>query len=130
MYTIICPLYVVFPRKTKKDKKCYINLNTFRNTKYIVNNLIKIRFKEALKDQIDKLPKLGKISLEFILFKNSNRKIDRSNICCIIEKFLCDSLVEYSKLEDDNDEFIISTTYTTGGVEKGNGRCEVLIHNF
>ena len=129
MYKIICPLYVVFPRKTKEDRKCFINLNCYRNWKWIVSNLIKIRFKELLKGQIDKLPQFNKISLELILFKNSNRKIDRSNICCIVEKFLCDALVEFGKLEDDNDEFIIETKYKTGGVDKGNGRVEVIIYN-
>ena len=117
----------MMPRKTMDDRKYGLNLNYYRNWKHIVSNHIKVKYKELLKDQIDKLPKFDKISLELILWTNNKRRIDRSNVLCIVEKFFLDALVELGKLEDDNDEFVISTHYSTGGVDKGNGRVEIII---
>jgi hypothetical protein len=67
------------------------------------------------------------IKLTFTVFKSSNRKIDRANILCITEKFFCDALVEYGCIVDDNDEYIISTSYYTGGVDKVNPRVEIKV---
>jgi len=126
-HKIASPLYILMERKTKADKKYYLNLNSYRNLHYVVNNKLKVMYKELLKEQVSQLPSMSKISLELILWKGSKRKIDRSNVCCIVEKFFCDALVELGKLEDDNDDFIISTKYKTGGVDKNNGRVEIII---
>jgi len=67
------------------------------------------------------------IEIEFVLYKSSKRKIDRSNIICIVEKFFCDILVTLRTIEDDSDEFIKSTTYRTGGVDKDNPRVEIFV---
>jgi Holliday junction resolvase RusA-like endonuclease len=67
------------------------------------------------------------ISLTFTLFKGSNRKIDRSNILSITEKFFCDALTTYGCIPDDNDEFISETRYRTGGVDTKNPRVEIEI---
>ena len=68
------------------------------------------------------------IDLEFTLFKSSKRKIDRSNILCIVEKYFCDALVHYGCVGDDNDNYINSTKYLTGGIDKANPRAEILIY--
>lgn len=124
--TITSPIYLELPRKTKKNVKKALNLNVYRNLHFIVNNQMKILYKEKLLDQLYGLS-FGKIKLTFVLFKASRRKIDRSNFCSIVEKFFCDALVELGCIPDDRDEYIISTHYFTGGVDPANPRCEIII---
>ncbi len=87
MQNFISPLVVVLPRKTKKDKKYSLNLNTFRNTHYLVNNKAKKVYhklmKKQLKGKIFKTP----IRLTFTLYKKTARRIDRANVLSISEKF-------------------------------------------
>lgn len=128
-YTLTSPLYVDLPRK-KGDKRIYFNLNTYRNLHYIVNNQAKIAYKDLMKEQIDKLPKLNRISLEFVLHKSSNRKIDRHNICTVIEKYFMDALQEENKIDGDDDKFIIQEVYKTGETIKNRGYCEIIITNY
>ena len=126
VYTVFSPVSVTIPRKTKKDRIVYLNLNTYRNLHYIINNQAKGIYKELMETQISKLPKFNKIALLFELHKGSKRKIDRHNICSIVQKFFCDALVELGKLDDDDDRFIISEKYITGDFSKG--KPSVTIH--
>ena len=50
MIKIDCPVYIIVPRKTKKDKKYAMNLGAYRNWKFIVSNTLKNTFSEALRD--------------------------------------------------------------------------------
>ncbi len=128
MIKIDVPLFVILPRKTKADRKVYLNLNGYRNWHYIVSNIIKQSFCDGLKESLEGL-KCGKgIEIQFTLFKGSKRKIDRSNILSIVEKFFCDALTHYGCIEDDNDEIINSTHYYTGGIDKDNPRVEIRIY--
>ena len=117
----------MLPRKTKKDKKVIINLNNFRNLHYIINNESKKKYKEVIKDQLDGLILTPPIDLTFTLFKGSKRKSDRANVLSIHEKFFCDALVECGCLKDDADEFINSTHYYSGGIDKIDPRVEITI---
>lgn len=129
MVKIISPIYVSLPRKTKKDVKKALNLNVYRNLHFIVNNQMKQIYKETMAEQLKTL-RFGQIELTFVLYKASNRKIDRSNILCIVEKFFCDCLTELGCIPDDNDNYIVSTRYLTGGVSPKNPRCEIIINNY
>jgi len=127
-YHLISPLYIDLPRKKEPFyKRYYLNLNTYRNLHYLVNNQLKIAYKEYMQKQIEDLPELSKISLEFVLHKSSNRKIDRHNICTVIEKFFMDALQEYHKIKGDDDKYIEQEIYKTGTIEKNNGYCEIII---
>lgn len=121
------PLFVVLPRKTKADRKMIINLNNYRNWHYITSNDTKTKYKEALESQLKGLKFESPICLEFILYKGSNRKSDRSNVLSIQEKFFCDALVDFGCIEDDNDDIILKTTYTSGGLCKEDPRVDVYI---
>lgn len=130
-YILLSPLCIDLPRKKPPYyKRIYLNLNTYRNLHYLINNQLKIAYKEFMKVQIDKLPKLNKISLEFILHKSSNRKIDRHNICTVIEKYLMDALQEEKKIDGDDDRYIVKEIYITGATMKNNGYCEIIITNI
>lgn len=127
MYKLISPLFIEIPRKTKKDRKVYINLNTYRNLHYIVNNQAKQIYKEQMQEQINKLPRFDKINVYFKLYKNSKRKSDKDNIISITKKYFFDALVELGKIEDDNDNFIKSEITMPTELDAGNGRVEIFI---
>jgi len=126
-YCLTSPIMVLIPRKRKADQRVYLNINTYRNLHFQVNNNAKIIYKQLMTTQIESLPVFGKIKLLFVLHKGSRRKTDRHNICSIVQKFFCDALVELGKLQDDNDDFIISEKYEAGEVIKGGACCKIYI---
>jgi len=120
-------LYVMLPRKTKKDKKVIINLNNYRNWHHFISNEIKKKYKEGIKDQLEGEVFDTPLSLEFVYFKGSKRISDRANVLSIHEKFFCDAMTELGCIPDDNDEFIKQTLYKSGGIDRENPRVEVYI---
>ncbi|MHA1447945.1 MAG: hypothetical protein ACTSP4_00795 [Candidatus Hodarchaeales archaeon] len=120
-------LFVDLPRKTKKDKRLHFNLNQFRNWHHRTSNEAKHAYKLMAKEQIDRIECLGCIELVYTLYKKDKRVVDISNVLCIHDKFFCDALVEYNKLEDDNFNFLKKITYLYGGIDKENPRVEIEI---
>jgi len=123
----VSPLFVTLPRKTKADKKIYLNLNVYRNLHFILNNQAKEIYCEMMRGQMAGRKFPGQIDITFTLFKGRNGRIDRSNILSIVEKFFCDALVHNGCIPDDNDDFIKATHYQSGGYDKGNGRVEITV---
>lgn len=126
MIVVSMPLY--FDEGKKKITRRYINLNSYRNWHFIVSNNIKKKYKEAAFEQIKDLKFNDKIRLKFVLWKRDKRRIDRANPLSIHEKFFCDALTETGCIPDDNDDFIVSTTYETGGIDKANPRVDIHIY--
>ena len=122
---ISMPLYLVLSKK-EKGKKYHLNLNQYRNWHYLVSNNLKKKYKEIVYPKIKDF-NFDKISLKFILYKSSKRKIDRANVLCVHEKFFCDALVESGCILDDNDTYIESTSYFSGGIDRSNPRVEIHI---
>lgn len=124
------PLLITLPRKTKADKKVYLNLNTYRNLHYLVNNQVKQIFKDNLKEILTgvKLPEV--IKIRYTYYANSNRKSDVANMCVVLDKFFCDALSHYGCIEDDNYDYVKEVVYSYGGVDKGNGRVEVEVEEI
>lgn len=123
------PLEVVYgaSKKTGKEYRFRLNLNQYRNTHYIILNKAKVAYKDLMKPQIDKLPSMNQVSLEYKVFPATKRAFDLSNVCTVVDKFLCDALVESGKLPDDNFNHLPEITYTYGSVDKDNPRVEVFI---
>jgi Holliday junction resolvase RusA-like endonuclease len=130
MIKISVPLFIILPRKTKADRKMYLNLNNYRNWHYIVSNIVKQKFNEGLENSLKGLKFNKKLDITYILYKGSKRKIDRANILCIIEKFFCDALTNYDCIADDNDEYLSATHYYGGGVDTENPRVEIIIEEI
>jgi len=125
---IVISMPLSFDMGKKKIKRYYINLNSYRNWHFIVSNNIKKKYKEAADGQIKDLKFNNKIRLKFVLWKRDKRRIDRANPLSIHEKFFCDALTEAKCIPDDNDDFIVSTTYETGGIDKANPRVDIHIY--
>lgn len=126
--TVSVPTYLKYG--VKKPKTFALNLNVYRNTHFQTLNQMKIKFEEAVKSIIDKLPQMTKVKLTYTLFFGSNRSVDTSNVCCIVDKFFSDCLVNAGKLIDDNINVISEVSYRFGGVDPQNPRCEVTLSEY
>ena len=125
MNKIILPLHIDMPRKTNKDKRYYINLNSYRNWHFIINNKIKKAFKDAISYQLNF--KVVKPKFEYQLYYKDKRKRDKMNVISILDKFLLDAMVECECFEDDNDSNTNIVTINNPKIDKLYPRCEVTI---
>jgi len=127
MVTLILPLEVFYSKK----KKFILNLNNYRNAHYRVLSIAKKTYSDDLVEMIEKwddIPRFDNpVDLEYVYYAKSNRRVDVSNPCSIIDKFTCDALVKVGILEDDSSKQIKSITYLYGGVDKENPRCRLTI---
>ncbi len=113
-----------------KPRKYHINLNNYRNWHSQLSNSLKIMYKEIAVKKFDKLGLWQietPIKLTFTMYRGDKRRVDRANVLSIHEKFFCDALVEESLLTDDNDEYITSSHYYTGEIDRDNPRVDIEI---
>ena len=124
---IICPLYIDLPRKTKKDRRVYINMNSYRNLHYLVSNSVKREYKEALREQLEGITIETPVDITYQVFKGSKRRLDKMNVIAVTSKFLLDAITEYGCWEDDNDDYVKTETLLPTKYDKENPRVEVII---
>ena len=118
------PLEVYYSKK----KKFILNLNNYRNAHYRVLSISKRLYSENLVPRLKGFNSFTEpVSLTYTYYARSNRRLDISNPCSIIDKFACDALVKAEILEDDSFKQIKEVVYKFGGVEKDNPRCELVI---
>lgn len=126
---IISPLYVEM--WVRKIKKFYINLNRVKTLHFIQYNNMKKKYKEVMKEQIEKLKPLEWAVEIIITYYNwTRRKSDLDNCCVVQSKFFQDALVELWKIKEDNYEYIKKITYIYWWYDKWNGRCEIDVLNY
>lgn len=124
---IISPLYIDIPRKTKKDKRVYLNLNTYRNLHYIVNNQVKKMYLEAVREQIKDKDIQTPVNITYKVFKPSKRRLDKMNVVSVTSKYLLDAISDIGCWEDDNDDHVKTETILPTEYDKNNGRVEITI---
>lgn len=127
MIKITSPLFVDLPRKTKKDKRVYININTYRNLHYLVNNQVKKAYLESIKQQLVNVIIPTPVNISYKVFKPSKRKLDKMNVVSITSKYLLDAVTELGCWIDDNDDYVKTETILPTEYDKNNGRVEVII---
>ena len=130
MFKFTSPLSITLPRKTKKDVVKGLNLNTYRNINFIMNNQMKVIYKEMFRGQLQGLKIPTPCKITYTYYANSARKSDVSNMCVIVDKFFCDCLTEFGCIPDDNYDHVKEVIYVFGGVDKKNGRVEILIEDY
>jgi Holliday junction resolvase RusA-like endonuclease len=128
--TLSVPLYVMIPRKTMPPRKYILNLNYYRNWQGHESNNIKIAYKDLLKSTLENLKFPYRITIDFQLWKGTARRTDRANVLSIHEKFFCDALTEFGCIPDDNDNYIVSQRYSTGGIDRENPRVDITITEY
>jgi len=121
------PIYLIQPRKTKKDKKYALNINTYRNLNFIVNNILKKQYKELMRDQLEWKVFNTPIHIEYTLYWAY--KSDLMNVVSIVDKFFCDALTEYKCIKDDNIDYITWYSMKVWGKDRLDPRVEILIIN-
>ncbi len=127
---IISPLYIDLPRKTKKDKRVYINLNAYRNLHFLVNNQVKKMYLEAIREQINSKVIETPVTISYKVYKPTKRRLDKMNVIAVTSKYLLDAITELECWEDDNDEFVKTETILPTEYDKGNGRVEIIIESI
>jgi len=123
------PLSIVIPRKTKADKVFHLNLNTYRNTYFMVLNQAKTLFKDTIvlpDDVLDSPP----YKFTYTVYPANKRSFDIANVCSIVDKFCCDALVEAGLIKDDNHKHIPIVVYQIGHVDPDNPRCELEVEKI
>lgn len=126
-YSLNIDLPIRVPLQTKKSKYFYLNLNIYRNAHFYILDQAKKTFENMIWNQLDSLPKFKNIELTYILYPGSDRKVDVANICCIVDKFFCDTLVHKGIIEDDNYNVIKKINYLFGKVDKNNPHVNVTL---
>jgi len=126
-HKIISPLSVTLPRKTVKDKKIYLNMNTYRNLHHRISNDAKKAYSEALRGQLEGLSVQTPVEVTYKVYKGSKRRLDKMNVVSVVSKFLLDSITEYGCWEDDNDDYVKKETILPTELDRDNPRVEIII---
>ena len=122
---LVLPLYLSVGKG--KPKKLPLNLNHYRNAHFHVLNSMKVQFKKAISSQLT-FPKLVEpVKISYVLYPPTRRELDISNVLCIVDKYLCDALVEAGLMEDDNFNHLPQVEFRFGDVDKENPRAEAFI---
>lgn len=124
--TIHLPIHVPVSKKTNFA----LNLNVYRNANFHILNKAKVEFGKMVEPLIQGLPPMSSLSLTYRLFFGSKRSVDTANVCCIVDKFFSDTLVNAMKIPDDNHEIVKDINYRFGGIDPQNPRIEVTIHDY
>lgn len=125
MYVVSVPYWIVMGKR--KPKKVYLNLNWYRNAHFQLLNKAKEVFHDLCKDRLQGIPLLPEVALIYTLYPKTLQLCDTANVCCIVDKFFCDSLVGWGKIPDDNYQIVKGVDFRFGGVDKSNPRVEVTI---
>ena len=127
---IIAPLYIDIERKTMKDKRYYINMNTYRNLHHRVNGQLKKMYKEAIREQLEGVIIDTPCEIVYRVIKPTKRRLDKMNVISVTSKYLLDAITELGCWEDDSDEFVKTETILPTEYDKNNGRVEILIKSI
>ena len=129
-YRIVTPMYIDLERKTKKDRRVYVNMNSYGNVNHFINNQVKKRFKDIESSQIVGVNIPTPVEIFYQVFKPSKRRLDKMNVIAVTSKYLLDAITEIGCWEDDNDDHVKTETILPTVYDKGNGRVEILIRTI
>ena len=121
-HKIISPLFVTIPRKTVKDKRIALNMNTYRNLHHRISNDAKKAYSEALREQLRNLTIQTPVEVTYKVYKASKRRLDKMNVISVVSKFLLDSITDYGCWEDDNDDYVKTETILPTELDRENPR--------
>ena len=126
-HKIISPLFVTLPRKTVKDKRIALNMNTYRNLHHRISNDAKKAYSEALREQLKDLSIQTPVEVTYKVYKASKRRLYKMNVISVVSKFLLDSITDYGCWEDDNDDYVKTETILPTELDRENPRVEIII---
>lgn len=131
MYKIVSPLKIRLSIDRKGKERFFIlNLNNYRNTYFRTLNTAKIKYKQAIVDQIQDKPRYEKIAIIYRVFKGDNRRFDIGNVLSIHQKFFEDALTECGKIPDDKSSILPIVIQMNGEVDTENPRVDIYVFNL
>lgn len=122
-----------FHKKLNKWIKFILNLNNYIHLNVFTLNTTKIKYKELINPILDTIePIVDNSELEFIYlyYSKSKRLFDISNPCSILDKYICDAIVEKGIIPEDNISIIKKVSYEYAGVDKLNPRVDLIIKKY
>lgn len=126
---ITVPIYYTQEFKTKDNKTFLVGMNWYRNAVHFLSNKVKQHYHSTIKSQVQNLSFPDKFTLDIkVFYKNSN--CDGSNISSLMEKYVLDALQENNVIVNDNVKYHMGTTWSIGGEDKHNPRCEISIKSL
>jgi Holliday junction resolvase RusA-like endonuclease len=121
------PYALILPRKKGKDKRISINLNTYRNLHFQINNQCKKMYKEMMREQLEGRKIDTPVEITYQVFKPSKRSLDKMNVVSIASKYFLDAVTEYGCWEDDNDDNVKTEIILPTELDRDNPRIEITI---
>jgi hypothetical protein len=121
MWSITVPASV----RVGKKRRFSLNLNAYRNAHHHLLSDAKKEFEKIVSPSVLKIPRMDRAKLTFTLFMGTNHLADTANVCSIVDKFFCDTMVNCGRIEDDNYNVIVANDYRFGG--KVNGETHVVV---
>ena len=111
-YSVRIPTYVHVSKTTTKP----VNLNVYRNMHHHHLNTQKKNFEEEVAPLLRDKPTAERVWIHYEIFAPRNGRLDTMNVGSIADKYFSDTLVNCGKLPDDNQDHIILSTFSFGGV--------------
>lgn len=111
-YDVRIPTYVLVSKTNKKA----VNLNIYRNLHHHHANTQKKNFTDDVTPLLRNKPRAEKIWIHYTIFAPRNGRLDTMNVGSIADKYFSDTMVEAGKIPDDNQEHIVLSTFSFGGV--------------
>ncbi len=115
-----------------KNKKVALNLNVYRNLHYQANNKAKHAMTNILRNELMGCGLLQEFPVKFIytIYRKNNRGVDLMNIGSVLDKYVCDALVQMRLIPDDNIKYIAGVEFIDGGVDKNNPHAKLEIRKY
>ena len=106
-YEFELPLKVMLPRKTKKDRAFYVNMNTFTGVQSFTYNEAKKNYRDHMEEQLTSVePPCKPIRIAYEYYSRANNEPDLSNFVSAGIKFFEDAMVHHEFIVDDNINYI------------------------
>ncbi|MBF0229168.1 MAG: hypothetical protein HQK63_06195 [Desulfamplus sp.] len=118
--------------RVSKNKQIALNLNVYRNLHYQVNNKAKHALTDIMRNELVGCGLIQDFPLKFVytIYRKTHRAVDLMNIGSVLDKFVCDALVQMRLLPDDNTKYIAGVEFIDGGVDKQNPHAKLEIRKY
>jgi hypothetical protein len=113
--------------RTSSKKKQALNLNVYRNLHFRSLSAQKNKFQKVVKKLLRGIPPLGVITLHYVVYPGSKRRLDVMNVGSIVDKYFSDTLTIEGIIEDDDYTHIPHVSFAFGEITKDDGHILVII---
>jgi len=127
MLKLTFPIYYTQEFKKKPPKTFLVGLNWYRNAHHMLSNKVKHHYHDLVEQQIGD-NKFDKVLIIYHIFAKRNGT-DGHNIRAVMEKFICDGLVECGVIKDDSIDYLVGDE-SVYRMDSENPRVEVFIEEY